>query len=218
MIDPCLEQAAAAVQMLGTVVTIAGLMVVAPHAMGAIGRTVWSALVKLVRSFRKASTPPPVPVNRGALFATLPGVSIARGGSSRLYADGSVEDRLKALLSEIERLSATVVGLESRLEKLAGEMREGLAASEVRVAEVRDEAKHGIEALAEKYEKEKRHQERLNTFGFPVAAFGALLAGTPSIWLLSWAVIGTYLGLGVTALVIAVVSAIRWRRQEDAAG
>lgn len=170
------------VEVLGTVVTIIGLVVVAPYEAGRLVAELSRALVRLGHKAR-ASAARVLPFLRRD--ATVHGVaahgSIKAGGSARVIAraglrpDRNVEDRLNVL----ER---AVTGIWAEVDDLRNDHREEVAELRRQIEAVSGE----VAALRRTVDERYQNARELNARGFPLAAVGVVVANVPSLFLSWW--------------------------------
>ena len=159
------------VQTLGTFVTILGLVVVAPRAAGRVLPSLWRGVLSVVAALqgRRASvTVAGPPDQRRLIVAQSTDWNVESPDNlshderlarlEQAVTDGQVEaSRLKMALADLDaRTAARYSELEGRSSDLQRHVQEG-----------------------------ESRQEHLNSRGFPLAAMGALLAGTPC-WFATW--------------------------------
>lgn len=168
------------VQALGTLVTIAGLVVVAPYEAGRtlpdLGRAVLTGLhgvggwlARWLPFFRRDVT-----ANQGTAVGVLrlQGSARARVG---LGEEGITPEE------QLVRLRAAIVSIYGELDGLWLEISRTRADLAGRVDQLGQEHAR----LQEAVDRHRREQGEVNARGFPLAAAGALLAGVPW-WFASW--------------------------------
>jgi len=187
------------VQALGTLITIAGLVGVAPEAVGRLlprawrrlrewGRRTRGWLARFIPFLRRS-------VNVGAATAAF---SVAGSATGTVRPGYSVTQDLGEQIKEL-REQIRIIYLE--LDGLSALVRQQHADHDARLAELRAT----LERVVREFEQQTRSAEELNTRGFPLAAAGALLAGCPwwfdEFW--PWSVLIALLAFG------ALVSLVR---------
>jgi hypothetical protein len=170
------------VEALGTVVTIVGLVVVAPYEAGRMVAELWRAVVRLGHKAR-ASAARILPFLRrdATVHGAAAQLNIGVGGAAKavvrpgLRQSASVEDRLTVL----ER---AVTGIWTEVDDLRKEHKERVAELRKRIETVSGE----VAALRRTVEERYQNARELNARGFPLAAVGALVANVPSLFLSWW--------------------------------
>jgi hypothetical protein len=190
------------VQVLGAVVTIVGLLVVAPYEAGRVPPAVWHSITRalsrvrgwLVRLLRlgKHRT-----FNTGSMTAILSGVTISAYGRVGVTDQGSVEQQLAAIRAALTSIHGELDGLRTE---------DGAIRAELTTKFNQLSGDHA--ALRDAYEQQRQEQGQLNARGFPLAAVGALLAGLPGAWLAAggWWLSGPLVLVGIVAAGVA----LRW--------
>lgn len=189
-------------QFLGALVTIAGLVVVAPfeagRALPALRGSVARTAVR-ARNFLSRWLPflrTNVLVDPGGISSHTPAVSGSITGRMRLVPRGTPEEQVIMIWREVDSIYTELDGLRAE----DGKIRTELIAKFRQLAE--DHA-----ALRQALEEERQEQGQINARGFPLAAVGALLAGVPGAWLpAAWWFVGGF--LGIVGLVAAGVAAL----------
>lgn len=208
-------------QVVGTVVTITGLVVVAPYEAGRVVPDVWRAIRSGGRRARVwlSSWLPFLHLDATIHGVAGGSVAIARSaiwgvGRVGLTDQGTTEEQLAAIRHAVESIYSELTGL-----------REGQNALKAELTQRLDQLTQDLAELRRAIADQQQTQRKLNAKGFPLAALGALLAGTPASWLVlvptdpaaaprpTWA---WWLLLGLGAVGMGVAEA--WRRsQADAA-
>lgn len=167
------------VQMVGTVVTITGLVVVAPYEAGRVVPDVWRTIRSGGRRARDRLSRWLPFLHRGAtVHGVVAGsVAVARStiwgvGRVILTDQGTMEEQVAAIRHAVESIHSELTGLREDQNALKAELIQRLDKLTRDLAELRL-------AIAE----QQQTQRQLNAKGFPLAALGALLAGTPASWL-----------------------------------
>lgn len=197
-----MEQLAAAVQLWGTLVTITGLVVVAPYAVGRVIPDAWRATAgtrNRVRGWFARWIPAlrrNVTVNVGVISGSL--AHVTGEVHARLIPGdkGSTEEQLAAIRRALDSIYGELDGLRAGQTKLRAELTERLA----RLEAAQDELRRALEA-------QQDERSRLDARGIPLAAVGALLAGWPAAWLPVWLAVVLLAAGGMAAYV-----AVRWLR------
>lgn len=189
---------------LGTLVTILGLVAVAPREAGravpALGHSVKrgadrarTSLSKLLPFLRR-----PGQHNPASLNASIPIVStVSAFGRVGLTGQGSPHEQLTAI-------RAAIVSIHAELDWLRAES----AATRAEMSGKLNRLAEDHAALREALDAQRSEQEQVNARAFPMAALGAALAGFPGPWLVAggwW--LTTLLAL---AGAVAACVAIRW--------
>lgn len=163
------------VQIVGTVVTVAGLVVVAPREAGRVPADLWRWVRRAGATLRGWAARV-LPFLRRTHSATLAGTMPITSAS--LTGEVSVRNGLTSTGShdeQLEQLRQAVVGLRGEIDALDGRTFRRFEGVHKRVTEV--EAAH--RDFAAKIEEQMRSAAVLNARGFPLAAAGAVLAGIP---------------------------------------
>jgi hypothetical protein len=191
------------VQVLGALVTIAGLVIVAPFEAGRALPAVWRwtapvrsrarELLSRVLPFLRRN----IRVNIGSATGVTSRVTASITGRVGLTDQGTTKEQLAAI-------RAAVASIHSELDGLRAEDRAIRTELTVKLDQLAEDHAALRQALAE----QRQEQGQLNARGFPLAAVGALLAGLPSSWL---AAAGWWLGGPLVAAgVVAAWVAVRW--------
>jgi hypothetical protein len=188
------------VQALGTVVTIVGLMIVAPYEAGRVPPAVWHSITRALSRvrgwlFRLLRLGRNIQVNVGSV------TGITSFGTASVYGRTGVTDKgtTKQQLAEIR---AAVASIHAELDGLRAEDKAIRAELTVKL----DHLAEDHAALRQAHEEQRQEAGQLNARGFPLAAVGALLAGLPGSWLAAWWVAVPLVGVGVVAAGVA----LRW--------
>jgi hypothetical protein len=201
------------VQVLGAVVTIVGLLVVAPYEAGRVPPAVWHSITRalsrvrgwLVRLLRlgKHRT-----FNVGSMTAILSTVTASFTGRVGVTDQGTTKQQLAAIRAALTSIHGELDGLRTE---------DGAIRAELTTKFNQLSGDHA--ALRDAYEQQRQEQGALNARGVPLAAVGALLTGLPGSWL---AAAGWWLGGPLVAVgLLAGGVALRWlweARDELAAG
>lgn len=197
------EQLAVVVQFVGTLVTVAGLVVVAPYAVGRAIPDAWRATAG-ARNRVHGWAARLLPWLRGD--AAVHAVSASLNGTIRITGEafgrvgpgsvGTVEEQLASLRRAVESIHAELDGLRTGQTALRAE----LVARLERLEAAQDELRQAVEA-------QQDERAKLDARGIPLAAVGALLAGWPAVWLPWWLAVVLLLVAGMAA-----VAAVRWLR------
>lgn len=189
-----IEIAAGWPQGVGTVLTVVGLLVVAPQASGAALAALPLSLLNLLARV--------LPLRR-PVSGTLKGASVGRlqfsgyGRGKRPWDPGaSVDDQLSQLRDAVDNLEKLHDELQQRVTDVENKAREMLLA-EIEKVEQR------IADIEARIANAERDEHEIQTAGFPPAALGALLAGVPE-WFADRPVLTLVcFGLGALSLVRA---------------
>lgn len=187
------------VPLLGTLVTVAGLVVAAPYAAGRLLPDVWAVIrhrgdqmrARIAQWLRWD-----VLVNAGSLNGTLPIVSSAFGsGVVRRVAraDESVEKQVAALRRAVELIHVEL-----------DDLRDEQVATRAELGERLDRVSAELAELRQHVQAQEAQARQLDARGFPLAAVGALVAGLPNAPFTWW----WWALLAIGALAAAV--AVRW--------
>lgn len=168
------------VQTMGTLVTIAGLVVVAPfeagqllpNGLGVIRRGVGWLGTRLIRL---------LPDRRGREHQAHPLTSVSTSRSMS-WGDLGVRTAIHGTPEEqLDAVRRAVIGIYAELDYLLARQQEGTQESRAAV----EQLSQSQAELRKRLEEQESKERRLNMRGFPLAAVGALLAGTPGSWLVS---------------------------------
>jgi hypothetical protein len=203
---------AEAVQVLGTLVTIAGLVVVAPYEAGRVVPAVWHSTAPtrnrvrgwLARWLKFLGRD--ISVNVGDLAGVLGMVTVSATGRVGLSGQGTTQEQLDAIRAAVASIHTELDALRVENTTIRTELNAKL-----------DQLYRDHEKLSQFVREQHERRRQLDARGFPLAALGALLAGVPDSWLATmpadsaapvsptWA----WWPLAVVGLVAAVV-AVRW--------
>lgn len=205
-------------QAVGTLVTIAGLVVVAPVEAGRVVPELWAWLTRQgqrargwaarwLKFLRRDGQ-----VNAGSMHGVVAILSsVWAVGRVGLSDQGTTEEQLEALRRAVDGIYSELTRVHEDHNALKAVLTQRL-----------DQLTQDLAELRQRVEEHQREQTRLNGRGFPLAAVGALLAGMPGAWLVSetvWPDGSTSTGpswlwwplaaVGAGAVTVAV----RWLRQ-----
>jgi len=190
------------VQVLGALVTIVGLVIVAPYEVGRVLPALWHSITQalgrargwLVRVLRLRK---PQTFNVGSMTAALSGGSVSVTGRVGVTDQGTTKQQLTAI-------RAALVSIYGELDALRAE--DGAIRAEM-TAKVNQLAEDHA-ATRRTLEEQQRVQGQLNARGVPLAAIGALLTGLPGAWVTAggWWFGGPLLAIGGVAAAVAA----RW--------
>jgi hypothetical protein len=191
------------VQVLGAVVTILGLVVVAPYEAGRVPPAMWNWITRAggrARSVLSRWLPflrRNITVNVGDMVALTGLGTLSAWGRVGVTDKGTREEQLTAIRAALVSIHGELDGL--RAEDTA--IRAELTAKFNQLAE-----EHA--ALRQAHDEQRHEQGQINARGFPLAAVGALLAGLPGSCL---AAAGWWLGGPLVAVgVVAAGIGCRW--------
>lgn len=167
------------VQAAGTLITIAGLVVVAPVAAGRVLPELWQwnrQQMRRVRGWVARFLPF---LRRHGTIHTVSGSAVGTSGTTGWAAgraplsdQGTTEQQLAAIRRAVEAIYSELSGLRAEQSALRAELLERL-----------EQLRQDHTQLQHLVHKQRDEQNLINARGFPLAAAGALLAGTPSTWL-----------------------------------
>ena len=188
------------VQVLGALVTIAGLVIVAPFEAGRALPAVWRSTASAMRRARSwLSRWLPflrrnIRVNIGSSTRVTSRVTASATGRMGLTDQGTTEEQLAAIRAAVASIHSELDGLRADDRALRAELTVKL-----------DQLAEDHAALRRDLEEQWQEQGQLNARGFPLAAVGALLAGVPGSWLAAagWWLAGPLLAVWAVAAAIA---------------
>jgi hypothetical protein len=195
------------VQVLGALVTIAGLVIVAPFEAGRALPAVWRSTAPArsrARNWLSRWLPflrRDIRVNIADMAGGLSVITGSATGRMGLTDQGTTEEQLTAIRAAVASIHTELDGLRAEDRALRAELTVKL-----------DQLAEDHAALRRDLEEQWQEQGQLNARGFPLAAVGALLAGVPGSWL---AAAGWWLA-GPLVAVWAVAAAIAGRWLWDA--
>lgn len=165
------------VQALGTITTMAGLLVIAPYQAGRSPRDLVRAIAGFLKRLRGGRRR--VVVHAATAWGT------GRAGTPHIRVglrdDAGTEEKILYLLRAVDGIHDEIVKVKSEAVRRDAEVDQRFAQIE-----------KGHTALAQYIDQQKRDAEHLNARGFPIAILGAFLAGVP-FWLVGWGWIPLYL-------------------------
>jgi hypothetical protein len=191
------------VQALGAVVTIVGLLVVAPYEAGRVPPAVWHSITQAgsrVRGWLARWLPflrRNIRVNVGDMVGILSGVTFSATGHVGVTDKGTTKEQLTAIRAALTSIHGELDGLRA----VDAAIRAELTAKFKQLSE--DHA-----ATRQALEDQRQEQGALNARGVPLAAIGALLTGVPSSW-----VAGAGWWLSAPLVLVGLVAAgvaLRW--------
>ncbi|MFC4628011.1 hypothetical protein ACFO6V_07195 [Promicromonospora alba] len=176
------------VQALGTITTMAGLLVIAPYQAGRSPRDLGRAIARLWKRLRHGR---PQVVVRGAFGAATGNLTASVYGRVGVRDDASTEEKIRYLLHAVDGIHDEIAKVRSEAAGRNSEINQQIAQIE-----------EGHAALTQHIDQQARDAEHLNARGFPIAILGAFLAGVP-FWLVGWGWIPLYL-FTITVVVLGV--------------
>jgi hypothetical protein len=189
------------VQALGALVTIVGLLVVAPYEAGRVPPAVWHSITqagsrvrgwlsKWLPFLRRHRT-----FNVGSLTAITSAVTMSAYGRTGVTDKGTTKEQLAAIRAALTSIHGELDGLRAEDKAIRAELNMKL-----------DHLAEDHAALRQALEEQRKEAGQVNARGFPLAAVGALLAGLPGSWLAAWWVAVPLVAVGVVAAWVA----LRW--------
>jgi hypothetical protein len=173
---------AEAVQVVGTFVTIAGLVVVAPDAAGRVMPDTWRAVLSAGRWARGwlARWLPRLRRNAEVNAPTMSGTA-QMGDSEVGFMTVTLHDPPTTLEERFDRINDAIASIYNQMDDL----RSGQDQSRAESARRHDQLHRDHAELRQQLERQQKQRRQLDYRGFPLAALGALLAGLPDSWLVT---------------------------------
>lgn len=196
-------------QLLGTLVTILGLVVAAPDAAGRLLPTAYATIARRanqglawVDSWRNVEQ-----TNPGQLAATLPRLTARMQGPRVRHAlaeSATDQEKLTYLCRSVELIHTEL-----------DELHDGQRTMKAELSASLDQAMADLSELRQHAQAQQVQSRKVDARGFPLAAVGALVAGVPVVWgdpaSIVWWLWGSLTALGVIAGYVAV----RWFIEPD---